>query len=191
MLNVSHFYLYLVQNIITMTSEQIERLIKSVQNAKVGGVTTLIKVSGTDIGVSGAAYGSGDVLGTTAPIQLKNFVRGDSGTAAIQSLIVQDLSNQSGALDVVFFDSNPTATTFTDNSALDIADADITKIISVVSITSANYKTFNDNCVAVLSGLSIPIQSLSGNSLWIAVVSRDTKTYVANELSLVLGIYND
>ena len=174
-----------------MTSEQVERLIKSVQNAKTGGVTSIHKVTGVQIGVSGAAYGTGDVLGDQSPIEIKNFVRFAGGTALIQSLVINDLSNQSGAIDIVVFDSQPTATTFTDNSALDIADADLTKVIAVVSITSANYKAFADNCVAILSNIAFPLQSLATNSVWICPVSRDTKTYVADELSFTFGVLND
>ncbi len=190
---MSLFCLYLVQNIITMsiTSEQVERLIKSVQNAKVGGVTSIFKLTGAQIGVDGAAYASGDVLGDQSPIEIKNFVRNAGGTSVIQSLVVNDLSNQSGAIDVVVFDSEPTSTTFTDNAALDINDADLTKVIAVISVTSANYKAFADNCVAVLSSIGYPVQSLANNSVWICPVSRDTKTYVADELSLTFGVFND
>jgi len=175
----------------SITSEQVERLIKSVQNAKVGGVTSIHKITGAQLGVSGAAYASGDVLGDLSPIEIPNFVRNAGGTGLVQSLVINDLSNQSGAIDVVFFDSEPTATTFTDNSALDIADADLPKVIAVVSVTSANYKAFADNCVAILSAIGFPIQSLDNNSIWICPVSRDAKTYVADELSLTIGVLND
>lgn len=113
----------------------------------------------------------------------------------MQSLIVQDLSAQSGALDIVIFDSNPTATTFTDNSALDIADADLPKVIGVVSIAASDYDSFADSVVATKTGIGLPIKSIAGNTtsgqLWICPVSRDTKTYVADELSLAFGVLQD
>lgn len=161
-------------------------------NLQAGGFTEAVKVTGAQIGVTSASYTSGVTLGTTAPIKIEPL-RTQTGTGIVQSVVLQDLSNQSGAIDVVFFDSEPTATTFTNNAALDIADADLTKVIGVVNITSSDYATFADNAVATVSTLGIPIKSLKSNTLniWIALVSRDTKTYVANEISLIIGILQD
>jgi len=171
-------------------STLLQKILTALFNLKTGGVTDLIKITGAQVGVSGAAYATGDVIGDTSPIKIEP-VRGTYGTGVIHSLIVQDLSNQSGALDVVFFDSNPTATTFTDNSPLDIADADLPKVVGVVSVAAADYSAFADSVVATVRNIGLPSKSLSGNNLWVAVVSRDAKTYVADELSLVIGVLQD
>lgn len=160
-------------------------------NLKTGGYTALVKLTGAQIGVAGAAYGTGDVLGNTSPIAIE-VVRGKNGTGILQSLIIQDLSKQSIALDMVVFDSNPTATTFTDNSALDIADADITRVIGVVSVASTDYAEFNDNSVATKTGAGLVLQNYSDlNKVWVCFVTRGAPTYVANELSAVIGILQD
>lgn len=170
------------------------RIFNQLTNLKTGGITQIFKVTGAQVGVASAAYGSGDVLGTTSPIKVE-LVRGTNGTGILQSIIVQDLSNQSGAIDIVIFDSNPTSTTFTDNAVLDIADGDVPKVIGVISITSTDYSAFSDNSVATKAGISLPIKSIAGNTtsgqLWICPVSRDTKTYVVNELSLAFGVLQD
>lgn len=160
-------------------------------NLKTGGYTGLVKITGAQLGVSGAAYATGDVLGNTSPIAIE-VVRGKNGTGILQSLIIQDLSKQSIALDMVVFDSNPTATTFTDNSALDIADADIDKVVGVVSVVASDYAAFNDNSVATKTGIGLLVQNFSGSSnLWVAFVSRGAPTYAANELSVTIGFLQD
>lgn len=171
----------------------LQKILTALFNLKTGGITNVVKLTGAQVGVDGAAYGSGDVLGDKAPIKIE-LVRGINGTGILQSVIIQDLSAQSGALDVVVFDSNPTATTFTDNAALDIADADLPKVIGVVSIVAGDYDSFVDNVVATKNGIGLPIKSIASNTepvLWVALVSRDTKTYIADELSVALGILQD
>jgi len=172
-------------------STLLQKILTALFNLKTGGVTDLIKITGAQIGVSGAAYASGDVLGTTSPIKIEP-IRYVYGTAILHSIVTQDLSAQGGAIDLVVFDSQPTATTFTDNSALDIADADLPKVIGVISIAAADYATFSDSSVATTRNIGLPIKSLATTpNLWVCPVSRDTKTYVANELSLAIGFLQD
>ncbi len=170
--------------------EGLAKIYRALQNLKSGGVTLLVKITGAQVGVSSAAYATGDVLGDLSPIKIEP-VRGVYGTGIIHSVIIQDLSAQSGAIDLVIFDSNPTATTFTDNSALDIADADLPKVIGTIRIAATDYVSFSDSVVATVRNIGLPVMSLSNANLWIVPVSRDTKTYVADELSIVLGILQD
>jgi len=144
--------------------EALQRIYTRLCNLQTGGVTALIKITGAQLGVSGAAYATGDVIGDTSPIKIEP-IRGVYGTGVIHSIVVQDLSNQSGAMDIVFFDSNPTATTFTDNSALDIAEGDLPKVIGVVSIAANDYYTIADSAFATVKGISLPVKSLSNNNL--------------------------
>jgi hypothetical protein len=170
--------------------QELKNIFRALVNLRTGGVTTLIKVTGTQLGVSGAAYGSGDVIGDTSPISIE-ALRDFSQTGIIHSVIIQDLSAQSGALDIVIFDSNPIATTFTDNAPLDVADADLPKVIGTINVVASDYVSFADSSVATVKGVNLPVKSLASQYLYIAVVSRDTKTYVADELSIVLGILQD
>ena len=100
-----------------------------------GGFTYVHKVTGSQIGVTSATYTTAYTLGTGNPLALK-LLRSQTGTGILQSACIQDLSKQDGAIDVVFFDSNPSATTFTNNVALDINDADRPKIIGSVRSAS-------------------------------------------------------
>ena len=162
---------------------------------RVGGATSVVNKAGSTIAVQSAAYASGDVLGTTSPITADVFrMEGNanvSASAILQSIIIKDLSKQSLAIDVVIFNANPTVTTMTDNSALDIADADIDKVIGVVSIVAADYAAFNDNSVATKVGIGLPMAVTSGTKIWFCLVTRGAPTYVLNELSISFGILQD
>lgn len=162
---------------------------------RVGGATATVKKTGTQIAVTSALYSTGCVLGTTSPIQTEVFrIGGDVnqlGSAILQSVIIKDLSKQSLAVDVIIFDSNPTATTFTNNSVLDIADADIDKIVGIISILATDYVSFNDNSVAIKTGIGLPITTNLGNNIWFCLVTRGSPTYVANELSVTFGLLQD
>ena len=169
----------------------LSRILTALFNLKSGGITDIIKITGAQLGVSGAAYATGDVLGDLSPIKIEP-IRDVNGTGVLHSIIVQDLSAQSGAIDIVIFDSNPTATTFTDNAPLDIADADLPKVIGVISITASDYDSFADSVVATVRNIGLPVKSIATTpNLWICPVSRDSKTYVADELSLAIGILQD
>src|SRR3989304_1929899 len=96
----------------------------------------LVVVEATPVIVP-AAYGAGDLIGTgklTFPIP-KNSAR--AGEAwVVENVVVSDLAAQSANMDLLLFDADPSATTFTDNAALDVADADLVKLVGFVMITS-------------------------------------------------------
>lgn len=101
--------------------------------ARVGHWRTAFKSTPT-VG-TGTAYAAGDVVGVLNT--LTNAVRISGGNGVIRSVTV---SNKSGVADPAialrawFFDSNPSGSTFTDNAALNIVDADITKVIGFVDL---------------------------------------------------------
>ncbi len=162
---------------------------------RVGGATGIIKKTGLEVGVSGAAYATGDVLGDLSPIQATVFrMNGTANVPAsgvLQSIIIKDLSNQSLAIDVVIFDSNPTATTFTDNSNLTLADVDAAKVIGVVSIVAGDYVAFAASSVATKTGIGLPIVTATGSNIWFCLITRGAPTYVADELSVTFGVLQD
>jgi hypothetical protein len=171
---------------------ELKQILARLMNLQVGGFTEVYKVTGAQVGVDGAAYASGDLLGDQSPILIKPL-RSQTGTAILQSITIQDLSKQSLAIDVVFFDANPSTTTFTDNAALDIADADITKVIGVVSIVAGDYAAFADSSVATKSNIGLTLKSLASptTGIYFCLVTRGAPTYVADELSIQFGILQD
>ena len=143
--------------------------------------------------IQASTYGSGDSIGS-AVIALSGSTIGDEGTSAelyggyIQSVIVTDLGKQSANLDIEFFDKNPSATSFTDNSAIDINYADLINIIGTVAIT--DWKDFNDNSQGQALNLTLPFVLEEGNTiLYAAIVSRGVPNYTSTtDLTLRVSV---
>lgn len=143
----------------------------------------IIKVAGATVGVNTDAYAAGDLLGGKLTLS-GAFPTGPKEPYWI-NVTIQDLTKQNATIDVILFDSNPSATTFTNNAALDIADADLPKIIGFAQVS--DYTSFADNSVGIATGLSIAAKPLAGADLYACLVSRGTPTYAANELSVSFG----
>ncbi len=138
--------------------------------------------------VQAAAYASGDLVGGLIRLDNcnpDNTGRRDAG-GLIQSVAIADLAAQNITKDVVFFDSNPDGTTFTENAALDIADADLLKIIGVAQVSS--WFSFNDNSMGQAVNLAIPF-AIAGAPLYAAIVERGAPTYASTaDLHIRVGI---
>lgn len=168
----------------------VSQLIKALNTAKIGGKTAVVSVTGAQVGVSGAAYSSGDVIGDQSPIEVE-LVQGEYGTGIIQTVITKDLSNQSAAIDLFVFSSRPTGT-YTDNSAMDVSDADAASLIGVINIVATDYAASADSSFATTRSIGLVIKNMSGtNKVWFIPVSRGTPTYVADELSFTFGVLQD
>ena len=100
------------------------------------------------------AYGDGDVLGGV--LSLEKTVTAGRITPILRQVMIQEASTAMPALDIFLLDSNVSSdTTITDNTIVDLDDADLVKIIGVVSTTASIM--LNDNSVAVIPNLNIPI----------------------------------
>jgi len=155
---------------------------------QVGGNTAIVKVSGQDLGVAGT-YANGDCMGLKFTFAAPRIA---SGSGVIMDLLIKDLGRSNKPFRMVIFDENPINTTFTDNAPLDIADADINKIIGIIEVATSDYVSFNDNSFAIIKGQNIPFKSLTGAAtLYGILMSRDAPTYSANDLTIALGISQD
>jgi hypothetical protein len=132
-------------------------------------------------------YADGDVLAATQAVA-NAFV--NNRPAILQSIRLLDADDQAGALDLVFLSAN--VAIGTENSAVSVTDANAAKIMTVVEIAAADYvDMINSQVVAKNgsdSGMGVLLQADAANSLYIAAVSRDTKTYTASGLSLLIGL---
>jgi len=132
--------------------------------------------------VDTAVYAAGDLL--CEKLTLEGVAALGGGHGVIESITVVDLAQQMSALKFVFFDSDPSGTTFTENAAFDPVDADLDKCIGIAYMGVSNYDDFNDNSfgIAVGSDCNLPIPFKAANDdLYLAVVIGDSSTpdYVA------------
>lgn len=143
--------------------------------------------------VDTSANASGDAVGglmTFSRACMSRNLRGE-----LRGVTVFDQAVQGVDLDLVLFNANPTATTVTTNVALDIADADLTKITAVVPLTT--HKAFADNGVTQAKSISYPIQCEAGSgtangTLYGVLVSRGAPTYSATtDITVLIEFFND
>jgi len=141
--------------------------------------------------VSTGAYADGDNIG--GKLSFEGAVRAadpvDIG-GVIRSVIITDLAAQVTDIEVVFFDADPSATTFTDNAALDVADADLVKLIGAVVVST--WQPFADNSMGYATGLYIPYTLGTGTTLYGAMIATGATDLVStSDITIQIGLELD
>jgi hypothetical protein len=137
-----------------------------------GGYTTVKTVP---ITTTAGAYTAGFCIGGLQTVTL--FSRVAVGSGIVNSIIAANLTTNQAAFGVVFFDSEPTGTTFTDHQALDIADADLNKILGVVQVLASNYQNFADNSVATVMNQGLAFSLPAGRTIYFTVIANSASTF--------------
>ena len=142
--------------------------------------------------VTAGAYASGQCVGGLKTLT-SNLLAPHSKTAEVRQIIIVDKAEQDVDYDVLFFHSNPSTTTFTDNVELDMADADLTKLCGIVEVRT--HYAFADNGCVSSGPTSIPIRTEAGSgsaTLYMAVVVRGSATFAStSDLSVGIVVYGD
>lgn len=132
-----------------------------------------------------AQYASGDVLAAPQELAMVGAVRG--GIVELGSIHLLDKDDQAGILDLVFM--NATGSLGAENAACAPTDAVAATIIGTVSVASANYVDLANSQCATKTNLKLGLKcAYNTQSLWVAAISRDTKTYTAAGITLKLYI---
>lgn len=156
-----------------------------------GKYGTSISPITVDANGSQAVVSRGDTTVTTVPLTitagaytlgycvggkqtLASFARVSGGSGMNIGVVVTDLAKQDAALGIIFFSSDPSATTFTDNAALDIADADLPKVIGTVRVLASDYQDLSDNSVATVFNKLLGYELASGQTIYFTVVMNAT-----------------
>lgn len=133
-------------------------------------------------------YAAGDNVGGL--ITLTNALDVGYKTGSMLTAIISDKDKQAADFDVIIFDANPTASTFTNNVAQTIADADLSKIAAVIQVTTS--VNFVDNEI-VYNALS-PIKSIkttdASGTLYCAVIVRTTPTFTSTSALSLKVLFN-
>jgi len=132
------------------------------------------------------AYADRDLI--CEKITLNTAVR-ESACAVIRKVVIIDQAKQSAAINLVFFHSDPSASTFTENAEFDCADADLDNCIGVIAVAGTDYLALKDNSIATVGAandLYFPIYAKPASTdtstpttIYMAVLSGGTPTYVA------------
>ena len=118
-------------------------------------------------------YGIDDVLGTKMTLTGASKIA--QGTLLQAITMVSDVDIPSGVtVDVIIFDTNPTNSTFTDNSALAVNVADLPYVVSVVSL--AERFDFGTPAALCAKGLALPCVPTDSGKLYAVAVVRSAAT---------------
>lgn len=155
---------------------------------RVGGIAKIVKVTPTMD--DSPDYSTGDVFG--AKMTLTDAVLGLEGTGLLQSIILKSEDTLTvNTVDVIIFDSDPSNTTFTDNSALALADADLPKVIGIIQLNTA-YSVDSTSNVLQTTNIALPVQASGGKDLYAVMVARGTiNLSVTDGISLAFGFLQD
>jgi len=135
--------------------------------------------------ISTSIYATGDAVGGL--MTFSNAARVPGGTITINSAVIIDLDKELAPLEIVLFDRTFTATS--DNATFDPTDADLANCIGVIKV--GDYASFNDNAVAVRTGIGLSAK-LNGNDLFGQLVVRSGPTYAStSDIIVILEIIQD
>lgn len=135
-------------------------------------------------------YSTGDLVG--GKLTFFGALSSLTGTGIVVGGTIADNAAQVPDVDLVIFESDPSNTTFTENSALDIADADLKKIVAIISFRSDDQYTFASNGIEIASGKAKMVRALTpqgrkNSTLYGAMVVRETYNAAAvDDLTVTL-----
>lgn len=122
-------------------------------------------------------YAAGDAVGGKQT--LTGACRISGGIATLESLVVVDKGNQKANLTILFFDSDPSAATITNNAAF-VYSTDISKLIGRINIATADYETIDSEAIGVVRNIGLKLKASGSAILYAAVVlTSGTPTYTA------------
>jgi hypothetical protein len=162
---------------------------------EVGGSTRQVAPDALVVSVS-PAYSVGDVVG--GKLKFSGVFRtGGPGTGILQSLFLLDLRNQKPALELLLFNADPVAGTYTDNAACPsflTNKADGLKMIRSISVATSDWVTKGSVATCDLSPGGRVLQAAAGVDLWglLLVGGTSTPTFGAtDDLVCRLGVLRD
>ena len=140
------------------------------------------KHSVTPVVATGGAYSAGDNIGGKLTFQ-GGGKAAQYKIASIRGIYIIDVIAQDAAIDVVIFDEDPAATTFTDQAPLNIATVDIPKIIHIENLDF--YDALGSS--SIVGRVSIDVSVAPSDRLYVALISRGTPTYTSvSDLTVTL-----
>lgn len=176
-------------NTITALSGAVYVLPQATENhlGSIGG-TSSRKTSALTV-TAASAYSTGNVVGSLSTVA--NVSRINAGTATIQNVIINSKSNQTAQFDVIFFNANPTNSTFTDKTALAVAVADFDKVIGVAHVTDWTNLGTTSLGQSLNPGI-IFNAGVGSTSIYAVVATRGAPTFTAtSDLTLSFSVFQD
>ena len=142
-----------------------------------------------------AAYTAKDCMGGKLSFLGAGNTDGAASGGVIRSAILSDAAAvaQVNTIRLFLFDSDPSSSTLTDAAALDIDDADLSKVVGSIAFTVALYGDQGvDNTVGGFGDLYIPYDLGTGTTLFGALQVVGAEDLVAtDDITIRLGVQLD
>jgi hypothetical protein len=116
----------------------------------------------------------------------------ERNTGVLMSVSVNDAANQSSAIDLFFFNQQPSNPT--DHTTYAPSGGDQAMLLGVVKIPAANYSALSANALATVSGIGLSLASLTGDktgTIYCVAVCRGAPTYTSGCLQFTFGVLQD
>jgi len=133
-------------------------------------------------GTTAAAYTAGKCMGTLFTVDVRSPIRsGENGPIIlVESLVLSDAEKIDGDIDLVLFDSIPTAVV--NNATFAPSAADLEKIAAPPirvrgSATPSDWSDFSANSVAGKAALAVTIRAKTPPNLWGLFIARSAITF--------------
>lgn len=117
-------------------------------------------------------YSSDDVLGGLQAIT--DAARSGAFSGVVSGITISSKVDITVGLRIVFFKSNPSATTFTENSALSLNSADYDKVSGHVDISSTDIADLGTPNIATKLNINFPFQLSGITTLYAVCLARGT-----------------
>lgn len=153
---------------------------------EVGAATTVVAPA---ITVTNGAYHANDNVGGVLTLTGASRVSGKATTLTRVSVL--DAANQKKQLELVFFNANPSASTFTDNAAPVIHANDQAKFVGRITINSSDYISVGTTGLACLANIGLAMVPNGSANLYCVILTPDTPTYTTGCLQISLAFYQD
>lgn len=141
----------------------------------------------------GGAYTAGDCFGTKVTVSSASPVSG--GVIYIDQVILTDKSDAAGnAFDILLWGTDPSSSTFTDNSAPSIDETtDLGNLSGVIHLVSGDFTDVGaakaGTVAASHATANLPLAvKLAATSLYVVVLAQNTNSYTAGDVSIRLKV---
>ncbi len=114
-------------------------------------------------------YASGDVYGDKTT--LTNAMRVTSGGGVLGAVSLTDSDDISPEFQILLWDSDPTNTTWTDNSPPTINVNDLPKLLAKIPIVTADWTSIGGFAFAHLRNLNIPVRANGSAHLYLVLIA--------------------
>jgi hypothetical protein len=132
-------------------------------------------------------YSTGDCVGSLLTFQPVVLAAGHDAT--VQAVTVQCKVANTVAMDLILFNANPSASTFTDNSAPAVHADDLAKVIGVINITKWTSMGSNSQSMGEATNLAFPVE-LATTAAYGVLVARGTVNLAStSDITVTLRAY--